>query len=74
MVHKKDLNQTKSSPYLEKLLRQKEGIQRGSPLTRKGKDIESVPCKSKKRVLYTLSLNINGYIPFFVNTLDTIVK
>ena len=25
-------------------------------------------------VLYTLPMNINGYVPFLINTLDTIVR
>ena len=25
-------------------------------------------------ILYTLPMNINGYVPFLINTLDTIVR
>ena len=66
-------------PFLGKLLRQKnkvrrqEGIQGESPLTRKGKDIDSVNLK-KVGALYTLLVTSNRYIPFLINTLDTIVR
>ena len=65
--------------YLEAKIQKRqtgnERIQRGSILTRKGNDIDSEQSKSKKRgVLLTLPVKSNGYVPFLVNTLDTIVR
>ena len=54
--------------------RGKEGIQRESTLTPKSKDIDFVQSKSKKVELNTLPMNINGYVPYLINTLGTIVR
>ena len=49
-------------------IRGKEGIPRELTLTRKGKDIDSVQSKSKKRMSYTRPMNINRYILLLINT------
>ena len=69
-------------PFLEKLLgqknkkdqvRRKEGIQRELTLILKVKDIDSVQSKFNKG-LYTVPMNINGYVPFLINMFNTDVR
>ena len=35
---------------------------------------EADPAGFFESLLYTLPVNINGYVPFLINTLDTIVR
>ena len=50
----------------------KEPIQ--STLTQIGKDLTLCRVNLKRTVLYNLLVNSNGYVPFLINTLDTIMR